>query len=387
MTDKHINYDYYNTLTIKASLAKFEFHGKPNAPNLIFHDGSQTKKYVSTNIYLIKSDDPNFDGELVIEHKLITNYGEKMFIHFPLKTDTLIAKNEIDQLLSIEPGDSLEVNLNKVITEQSECIYRKANVAIFTKPIIIKTTIMERNLINSNIIEGGCSTSDVASLRALEADMAEMREHIKKTSDAHGGIGSGSGSGATLTADQLRALLDENMLQCDQLDTGENKKVIRTIFNMDPTANIQKMDLTNPLALMLGGLISLLGTYIVVTAGYKEMLYKLYNGFFSQNVHNTLFYMKIIEGIIPFILFVTFVSIYSKKHDPNTASIIMISWISYSMIIGGFKSGIIRSVMASKTVEVETAIKKEHYIITNMLWAYPFWPIYTAYNLVMYRPS
>jgi hypothetical protein len=308
-----------------------------------------------------------------------------MFIHFPLKTDTLISENEIDQLLSIEPGDSLEVNINRVITEQSECIYRKANVAVFTKPIIMKTQIMERNLINSKIIEGGCSNTDVESLRALESDMEDMKKHIAKTSDAHGGIGSGGGTVGTLTKDQLAKLLQDNTLKCEPIKNNSTNETIQEILDITPSTFTTKMDLTNPLAVILGGLISILGTYIVVTAGYTEIFKRLYNRVFKTDLSMTLFYMKIIEGFIPFILFVAFVAIYTKNKDPTTATIIMISWISYSLIIGVFKSGIIRTIVVPPG-QLEAELKKEHYIITNMLMAYPLWPLVSAYKLVN-RPS
>lgn len=390
MTDKHIDYDYYNTLTIKASPAKFEFHGKPNAPNLIFNDGSQIKKYISTNIYLIKSDDPNFDGELVIEHKLITNYGEKMFVHFPLKTDTLVAGNEIDQLLSIEPGDSLEVNLNRAITEQSECIYKKTNVAVFTKPIIIKTQIMERNLINSKIIEGGCTDKDRNDILKLQNDMKTMMAHIQDN-NRHGsggsGIGSRSASGGIggaggMSSAALNDLLSKSGLQCDAIQDNSQDPYIAKIMDVSPSVNAEKIDITNPLAIILFILIStVLGGWIVIT-GYREifrrLLIKLVN-----NVPKSIKLMGIIEGIIPFVFFLTFMILVATEKSTDVAKISALIWIIYSIIVGFTK----KNIMSETTGYPNTApeFKDERPIWKNFLFAYPLWPITTVIDYMAYR--
>jgi hypothetical protein len=389
MTDKHIDYDYYNTLTIKASPAKFEFHGKPNAPNLIFNDGSQTKKYISTNIYLIKSDDPNFDGELVIEHKLITNYGEKMFVHFPLKTDTLVAGNEIDQLLSIEPGDSLEVNLNRAITEQSECIYKKTNVAVFTKPIIIKTQIMERNLINSKIIEGGCTDKDRNAILKLQNDMKTMMAHIQDN-NRHGsggsGIGSMSASGGVggaggMSSAALNDLLSKSGLQCDAIQDNSQDPYIAKLMDVSTSVNAEKIDITNPLAIILAGLIStVLGGWIVIT-GYKEIFRRLLIK--VVDVPKSIKLMGILEGIIPFVFFATFMILVAKEKYTDLAKASAIIWVVYSIIVGFTK----KNIMSETTGYPNTApeFKDERPIWKNFLFAYPLWPIFAVIDYMAYR--
>lgn len=379
MTDKHIDYDYYNTLTIKASPAKFEYHGKPNAPNLVFHDGSQTKKYVSTNIYLIRASDPNFDGELVIEHKLITNYGEKMFIHFPVKTDTLIAENEIDQLLSIEPGDSLEVNLNKVITEQSECVYRKTNVAAFTKPIIIKTQIMERNLINSKIIEGGCSDKASADILKLQNDMKEMMKYIKD----NGRHGASTGSvGGTVTGDSLNELLSKNGLQCDAIQDNSQDPYIAKILNIAPGVNAEKIDVTNPLAIILVVLISTIAGSIFIIAGYKEIFKRVYSKL--NNIPKSIKLMTILEGIVPFAFFVTFVILAFDKKSSYIATASAIIFIIYSILIGFVKNGIVTDI-TGPSPDTDEALRGERRIWKKFLLAYPLWPIFAVMDIIAYR--
>jgi hypothetical protein len=394
MTDKHIDYDYYNTLTIKASPAKFEYHGKPNAPNLVFHDGSQTKKYISTNIYLIKSTDPNFDGELVIEHKLITNYGEKMFVHFPLKTDTLVAENEIDQLLSIEPGDSLEVNLNRVITEQSECIYRKANVAAFTKPIIIKTQIMERNLINSKIVEGSCTDRDRNAILQLQNDMKTMMAHIQDNNrhgSGSGGFGSnsssssnsrfGSGAGGAMTEAALNDLLSKSGLQCDAIQDNSQDPYIAKIMNIAPGVNAEKIDITNPLAIILAVLISTIAGIIALIAGYKEVFKILYRKL--VNIQKSIKMMSIIEGIIPFTFFLTFIILSAKEESVYIATVSAIIWIIYSIVVSCIKRGIVAEVTGASNVD--ELLTNERPIWKNFLLVYPLWPIFAFFDYLAYR--
>jgi len=384
MTDKHLDYDYYNTLTIKASPAKFEFHGKPNAPNLVFHDGSQTKKYISTNIYLIQATDPNFDGELVIEHKLITNYGEKMFVHFPLKIDTLVAENEIDQLLSIEPGDSLEVNLNRVITEQSECIYRKTNVAVFTKPIIIKTQIAERNLINSKIIEGGCTDKDRNAILKLQNDMKTMMAHIKDNSrHGSGGSGSGFGAGGTISESALNALLAKNGLQCDAIQDKSQNPYIAKIMNVSPGVNAEKIDITNPLAVTLAIIISTIAGSMVFIAGYKEIFKRIYARL-GNNTLKSVKIMTIIEGIIPFAFFLTFILISMGKKSSYIATMSAMIWIIYSVVLGFTKKGVI-SDLTGPSPDTDEAIRNERPIWKNFLLVYPLWPIFVVIDYLAYR--
>jgi hypothetical protein len=106
MGDKHIDYTYYNTLTIKSSPSTFEFHGKLNTPNVVLTTGSRTKHYISRIVSINEPSETNFDGELVIEHTLATNYGKKMLLVFPLKTDETIKPNIIDRMMLASPGDS-----------------------------------------------------------------------------------------------------------------------------------------------------------------------------------------------------------------------------------------------------------------------------------------
>jgi len=384
MTDKHLDYDYYNTLTIKASPAKFEYHGKPNAPNLVFQDGLQTKKYISTNIYLIQATDPNFDGELVIEHKLITNYGEKMFVHFPLKIDTLVAENEIDQLLSIEPGDSLEVNLNRVITEQSECIYRNTNVAVFTKPIIIKTQIAERNFTKNGIIEGGCSDKASNDILKLKNDMKAMMAHIKDNSrHGSGGSGSGFGAGGTISESALNALLAKNGLQCDAIQDNSQNPYIAKIMNVSPGVNAEKIDITNPLAVTLAIIISTIAGSMVFIAGYKEIFKRIYARL-GNNTLKSVKIMTIIEGIIPFAFFITFILISMGKKSSYIATMSAMIWIIYSVVLGFNKKGVI-SDLTGPSPDTDEAIRNERPIWKNFLLVYPFWPIFVVIDYLAYR--
>jgi len=390
MSDKHIDYDYYNTLTIKASPAKFEFHGKPNTPNLLFHDGSQTKKYVTTAIYLIKPSNPMFDGELVIEHKLVTNYGERMFTHFPLKTDASITENEIDRLLSIAPGDSLEVNLNKVIVEQSECIYKDTNVAMFTEPILIKTQIREQKLSNIKIIEGAtCSGDEIntieARLNSLSEDMAKIRDHIDNDSihslsGGARGVRVGEGEGEISQA-AMNNLLKTNTLDCDAIQDESEDKYIAKLLNVPTKTDVEQSNVTNSLATILTLMITSIVLFFTITAGYKE-IFKRLTKILNSDIQKSVIWMGIIEGFIPFVFFITFITLsYYKTQMGIAASAAMLS-LFYSITIGMTKNKIIDEVTTNQGSQFITRPPWK-----NTLIYYPLWIFFMVYDIrEMYKP-
>lgn len=163
--NKHIDYDYYNTLAVKASSTKFDFRGKPNAPNVVFTNGLDTSQYVSTKITINGS-------MLVVEHEPITNYGKKVYLYFPMVTDDTVPYNAIDQMLDAKIGESLEVNLNTIITKQTDCVYKASNIAVFNVPIRVTSKLLP----TVSVKEG----ADCGNIK----DLANQVKSMKKDMDA-----------------------------------------------------------------------------------------------------------------------------------------------------------------------------------------------------------
>jgi hypothetical protein len=161
--NKHIDYDYYNTLAIKASSTEFDFRGKPNAPNVVFTNGLDASQYVSTKITINGS-------MLIIEHEPITNYGKKMYLYFPLVTDDAVPYNAIDQMLDAKIGESLEVNLNTIITKQTDCVYKASNIAVFNVPIQVTSKLLP----TVSVKEG----ADCGNMKDLENQVKSLKKDI-----------------------------------------------------------------------------------------------------------------------------------------------------------------------------------------------------------------
>ena len=172
-----MNYAYGNTLTIKSSPTEYEFHGKPNEPSVTFHNG---KQYISTKLHIHKPSITGHDAEMCIEHIPSTNYDKSLLLFFPLKTDESSATNCIDRMLSAEPGDSLEVNLNTILPLNGDFEYKGPNIAVFTTPIIIQTKIVKDG---EPIIEGTCTgacttAADAATCVSLSEQVNDLQTYF-----------------------------------------------------------------------------------------------------------------------------------------------------------------------------------------------------------------
>ena len=157
--EKIINYNYYNQYAKRESDFQFIYKGRENTPNLIITEGSHNVSYTSTKFTIFskihKINGVNFDGELVIENTPITNSNKKLYVSFPLKTvSELPSENIIDFIIQqTSPNSNIELNLNDVLPNQSNCIYYDSinhEVLLFTTPIHVKSNF--HNISNKNSI-------------------------------------------------------------------------------------------------------------------------------------------------------------------------------------------------------------------------------------------
>ena len=120
-------------------------------PNTTFISGEPTINYMSNKLYIFKKthniNGVKYDGELIIENKRITNGTNKMYICFPLITNTRNASaNQLDKIIDnseqlITKKLKMTVNLNSMFNKLQKYIFYKSGddiVVVFTEPINVK---------------------------------------------------------------------------------------------------------------------------------------------------------------------------------------------------------------------------------------------------------
>ncbi|MFY7728135.1 MAG: hypothetical protein ACOVRN_01315 [Flavobacterium sp.] len=380
-----MNYSYGNTLTIKSSPSEFEFHGKPNEPNVTFANG---KQYISKKLYIHKPSITGHNGEMCIEHTPATNYDEPLLIYFPLQTDKSSKPNMIDRMLLANPGESLEVNLNTILPQNGDFEYKGTNIAIFKTPIIINTRILKDD---EPIVEGaGCvAGSQEEAIVKLQGQvkvlMDAVEKHTKTEYPTHHS-GSGGGGGDEFSEENLKNILQGNGIKCTPLRDGNEKKSLRLI-DIDPSNAKSKIDISNPIAYTLAGIILSGFFYFGITSVYKRALQSVLYAF-NNDAKPTLERMHIYEGIPGFLLLLLFVIFVAPSgfNSRDAAGIFVCAWILYSITLGMSRKSIIIDVM-NDTYELNDLIRTVMRSITyNMFIFYPLFPLFAAgYAYKLYK--
>ena len=389
MDGKHINYTYYNTLTTKSSQSTFEFHGKSNTPNVVLTAGSRIKQYISRILSINEPSETKFDGELVIEHTLATNYGKKMILIFPLKTDVTIKPNIIDAMILASPGDSLEVNLNTVIMPQDSCKYNDANnTAIFITPILINTRLSKKN---ESIIEGfpDCKNGeccDAANLLTMQANFDALSLKVANMSSSYSSGNSVGGDGSTLNLSQemMNKLLNENNLICDALPPGEDaKSYVAKLLDIDLDNNKKELDYTNPTAYSIAAITMACLTYFVVTTVYRKLF--AWIRFNNENeVEPSLKTLHLYEGAFGFFLLFSCMIflIDTPVRSIAAGGMFLCIWLIYSVVIGVSKKGIITDEVGG-SYELDDLIKRVlRPMLFNMFIFYPCFPLIFGFEKI-----
>lgn len=366
-----MNYSYGNTLTIKSSPSEFEFHGKPNEPNVTFADG---KQYISKKLYIHKPSITGYDGEMCIEHTPATNYDEPLLLYFPLKTDKSSLPNAIDRMVLANPGESLEVNLNTILPQNGDFEYKGTNIAIFKTPIIINTRILKDG---EPTIEGACvAGSPEEAIATLQGQVKGLMDAIEKhTKTEYPTHHSGGGGGGEASEALLADMLTKNGIKCTPLRYGKEKGALRMI-DIDPSNANSKIDISNPIAYTLAGIILSIFFYFGITSIYKRVLQSVLYGF-NNKAKPTLERMHIYEGIPGFLLLLLFVLLV-VFNSRDAAGIFICAWILYSVTLGMSRKTIIIDVM-NDTYELNDLIQTIMRSITyNMFIFYPLFPIFAG---------
>ena len=152
-----IQYNYYRSTFYKNQYQsrikdngyiKIPYTSKSNTPNLSFLDSG----FVTKNIYIVQKihelQNVNYDAELVIEHKSITNRSAPVYTCFLLKTQEDI-QNEIDDLISGK--NDTDITLNNFISPDTAIVYEntymnRSYVILFTTPILVGSVFQHMKL-------------------------------------------------------------------------------------------------------------------------------------------------------------------------------------------------------------------------------------------------
>jgi hypothetical protein len=142
-----IHPNYKKTLA-KDKCIELPYLGNPSYPNLLLGN----TLYNTTNFHLYGKlhhiKDLDYDGELVIEHSAITNWGGKVYLCIPLKTTTGIADTPIDNIISMTNQVST-ISINQMLQQSANIralVYNDTGfftsgntVIVLLKPISVRS--------------------------------------------------------------------------------------------------------------------------------------------------------------------------------------------------------------------------------------------------------
>jgi len=169
----------YNTSSIrKITDTEYQFHGKPNAPNLVLMNGLKRISYVAERIEI----KPGNQSELIIHHYATSNFPKKAIVIFPLVVSNDV-NGEIDRLLGMKMNETLDLDIGSEINDFTLEIneaQKSAYLIRMSSGLPIAKSISKGN--KKPIIEGACGLSG-ADKKKLDL----FEKHIKlKSSNPHG---------------------------------------------------------------------------------------------------------------------------------------------------------------------------------------------------------
>lgn len=106
---KDIEFNYNISSIRKISDTEYQYHGKPNSPNLVLSNGIKRISYVAERIEMKQK-------ELIIHHSATSNFPKRAMVIFPL----VVSKGRetvIDRLLGMEMNETLDLDIGSEITD------------------------------------------------------------------------------------------------------------------------------------------------------------------------------------------------------------------------------------------------------------------------------
>jgi len=172
-----IKFNYKNASIRKISEHQYQYHGKPNEPNLVLMNGIKRISYIAETIE-VKPGNPN---ELIINHIATSNFPKKAIVKIPL----VIKENSqsaIDRLLDMKTNDIVDLDISKDITDYTMEINeadKNAYIIRFTNALPISKKIASKKP-GRKIIEGLCGLSE-KQITDLETAVQHANNNGKHT--------------------------------------------------------------------------------------------------------------------------------------------------------------------------------------------------------------
>jgi len=162
----------YNTSSIrKISDTDYQYHGKPNSPNLVLSNGIKRVSYVAERIE-IKKGNPN---ELLIHHTATSNFPKKAIVIFPLVVSNGNV-SEIDRLMGMAINETLDLDIGSEITDFTmETSETQTNVYVIR---LSSGLPISNNITEEPIIEGACNKLEQSTINTFNDHIQNKQKHL-----------------------------------------------------------------------------------------------------------------------------------------------------------------------------------------------------------------
>lgn len=172
-----IKFNYTNTSIRKISERQYQYHGKPNEPNLVLMNGIKRISYVAEMIEV----KPGNPIELIIHHIATSNFPKKAIVKIPLVVSNN-TESSINKLLDMETNDVMDLDISSDISDYTMEINeadKNAYVIRFTNALPISKKIASKKP-RRKIVEGACGLSSKE-----RNDLKTALEHAKVDGNPH----------------------------------------------------------------------------------------------------------------------------------------------------------------------------------------------------------
>jgi hypothetical protein len=170
---KDIEFNYRTSSIRKISNTEYQYHGKPNNPNLVLFNGIKRISYVADRIE-IKVGNPS---ELIIHHSATSNFPKKAIVIFPLVVSNGIV-SEVDRLLDMKMNETLDLDIGSEITDFSMEINEAQKTAYIIR--LAGGLPISKSMYRPPIIEGACGLSGKESI-----DLKTALTHANSQGNPH----------------------------------------------------------------------------------------------------------------------------------------------------------------------------------------------------------
>jgi hypothetical protein len=236
--DCSIYFNQYERTPNNGGFIKIPFFTPENIvrPNGLFISSEPTIKYMSSSLQIYKKTHDiggiDYDGELVIENKQITNGDSKLFVCFPLKTSN-VKPNKIDKIISkSEKRNSNQlkttVNLNTMFNKLQKYIFYKSGndiVVVFTQPIKVYS-MFNKKYVKCNLFSAYNDTYSILQNVAGKDGFQSITEGFVE------GLRSGEMDCTPIDVTTNKPLVNDTMIVGLNSGSASQNKTINLLFAM-----------------------------------------------------------------------------------------------------------------------------------------------------------